>query len=292
MKQLLPVILLACLPCTMADERPTPPAGPQPRAMQRPHAPQWARRFRPPSREQVAMRMMVRQLLLTRYDVDKDLELNDEERHQLMADAEAARKQQAQAFIRRFDVDGDGLLSPEEHKALQKALKERRNHKNDGPGKPQAQADTPPPPRARDGGYRGKRAHRPRRPHMGKEGRMVALMVQQLTMDAYDADKNGILDTAESARLREDGAKLYAAREAELLARFDRDQDGRLSDAELESAQQELFPRPKLLPAPGEVDKPQGTQGKPRPPRRGPLNRLLDTHFDLDILMNLARPRD
>ncbi len=276
MKYTLPTILLATLPLCAVEEQPPAPCPPA----QRVHA------FRPPSREQVAMRMMVRQLLLDRYDSNQDAELDADERRRLMEDAQAARKQQALAFVRRFDADGDGKLTPEESETMQQAMEERRHAQAEGeePAQPQ--------PRA---GKRGQhhsqpRGHRPPHPRMGKESRVVAFMVQQLTMDAYDADKNGHLDREESDRLREDGARLYQAREAELLSRYDADKDGALTKDELRAALDELLPR-RPEPAPR-------AKGSPPPPRhhgrghgRNPINRLLDTHFDVDILLNLAHPQ-
>ncbi len=279
MSFLLPTLLLATLPPCAAGEAAVPCA---------PKPPPHARTLRPPSREQVAMRMMVRRLLLERYDADGNLELDREERHRLMADAHAARKQQALAFIRRFDADGDGRLNPEERAAMHKAMEERRRTGQGAAGTP---LPPPPPPPFADGRHghhdRHHHGHRPRHPHMGKDGRTVAFLIQQLTMDAYDSDRNAHLDREESARLREDGAKLYKAREAELLARFDTDKNSNLSEGELQAALQALPPPPPPLHhAEGDM---------PPPPRhhrrRGPIHRLLDTHFDIDILINLARPQ-
>ncbi len=232
------------------------------------------RAFHPPSREQLAMRIVVRKLLLERYDTNHDSHLNGDERRSLMEDARAAREEQARAFIRRFDADGDGRLTPEERATMQQELESHRRQEN---------GQAPPPRPQRPKGHHPHRDHRPHHPHMGREGRIIAFMVRQLTMEAYDADRNGILDTAESARLREEGVALYAAREAELLARFDADQDGHISEAELAAAREALAPRRKKKPE-------EMPPAPPRHPRHGPIQHLLDTHFDLDILRNLSRP--
>ncbi len=271
MNSLLQSLLLASLPLgTLAAEPESAPLPPDPSGMP-PQA------FHAPRREQVAMRIMVRQLLLERYDANQDGQLNGEERRRLMEDAHAARRQQALTFIRRFDADGDGRLSPEERENMQQAVQERRRSQT---AEKEPAADTPPPPHPRA------RRHHGRPPHMDKDGRVIAFMVHQLTMDAYDADKNGILDTTESERLRADGASLYATREAELLALHDADKDGRLSHEELQAALQALKPGPTQAP---------GAENHTPPPphhhRRGPIHRLLDTHFDVDILLNLARPQ-
>ncbi len=231
------------------------------------------------------MRMMVRKLLLDRYDANHDHLLDGEEHHRLMEDARAARQSQAQAFIRRFDADGDGKLNPEERNELQQAMKERRRS-----GKMEKAGAPPPIPPHHHATHRdtpGRRHHEPH-PHMGKEGRMVAFMVHQLIMDAYDTDKNGELSREEASRLKEDGTWLYQTREAALLERYDSDKDGKLSDAEAEAAIAELMPQPLQ-------DSPAGAEPPPLPPRNchrhSPINRLLDTHFDIDILINLTHPQ-
>ncbi len=281
------ISLLLALPlCALATEPGPVPGGLEKRAQ---NVAQWSPRWDWPSREQVAMRMMVRKLLLDRYDANADLELDADERRSLMEDADKARKQQAVAFIRRFDTDGDGKLAPAEREAMKQALAARRP---EGAEPPAAERPRPPRPSKAEN---GRRPHGHRSPHMGKDGRMVAFMVQQLTMDAYDADKNGILDTQESARLKQDGAELYAAREAELLERFDSDGDGRLSESELMAARLALRPEREHARRPRHERQQAGNRpdGPPRPWHRGKgsIQHLLDTHFDVDIIMNLARPQ-
>ncbi len=300
MNRLLPILLLAGLPLgTLATEPQAAPPVPG-----HPGTPPRAFAVRPPSREQVAMRMMVRQLLLDRYDTNHNLHLDSEERRRLMADADSARRQSALDFIRRFDADADGKLSPEERAAMQQAMEDRRHADRKAGQESAGTAETPPPaPPHHRVGKRGPRAgHRP--PHMGKEGRLVAFTIQRLTMDAYDADKNGILDTEESARLREDGAQLYRAREAELLSLYDADGNGWLSEAELQAALAERLPRRQLPPHAAGAIPPAPPHAEaaepptpPRPHGQGParrgglIHRLLDTHFDIDILLHLATPQ-
>ncbi len=252
--------------------------------------------LRPAGREQVSMRMMVRKLLLDRYDANLDLELDADERRQLMEHACDARKQQAVAFIRQFDADGDGQLSAEERAEMKLRLSERNREKAEG-------EELPPPHQHRMHGRKSDRRHhapRPPRPHMDKNGRMMAFMVQQLTMEAYDADRNGVLDTEESTRLREDGARLYNAREAELLSLYDADKSGSLSETELQTALHACFPRPQghhphpmrgATPPPPPPHQAEDMPPPPPPGRRAAFSHLLDTHFDIDILLNLAHPQ-
>ncbi len=293
MSRFLPSLLLAALPLgALATEPPPVPIPPgMPPMEPGERAP---RALRPPCREQLAMRMMIRKLLLDRYDTNHDQLLDGAERERLLEDARQERRQQALTFIRRFDTDGDGMLTPEERTAMQHAMEERRHEEGEG-ATPAATPPPPPPARhAERQSPRGRRHHAPRhpRPPMGKEGRLIAFMVRQLTMDAYDADLNRHLDTQESARLREDGAALYQAREAALLSRYDSDADGSLSETELQAALTELFPRPPHPHRAGDAVPPP-----PPPPHRphpghGSIHDLLDTHFDIDILINLAHPAD
>ncbi len=260
-------------------------------------APARAHTFRPPNRSQMAMRMMVRKLLLDRYDANRDHNLDGEERQRLMDDAQAARKERAHAFIRRFDADGDGRLTPEEREAMQQAIaRRRRNGSTANEGTPDeapashAEGERPARPHQHAGRHPQRGRHtqenRPPRPHMAPDGRMVAFLVHQLTMDAYDADKNGHLDHEESARLREDGDWLYQTREAALSEQYDTNQDGKLSEEELEAALRDILPTPPHHKRAGELP-------PPPPPHhhRGAIDRMLDTHFDIDILINLARPQ-
>ncbi len=106
-------------------------------------------------------------------------------------------------------------------------------------------------------------------------------MTQQLIMAAYDTDKNGRLDKKESEKLKEDGKWLLQARREALLEQYDADGDGKLSEKELDAAIDATGLRPKA---------PSGDTPPPPPPAHA-VDRLLDTHFDLDILLHLAFPQ-
>ncbi len=286
------------------DAPPAPPAQEQPAAEARPAQPQGKQRrgFRAPGREQVAMRMMLRQLLLNRYDANQDGELDEAERRQLMQDAQAARKQQAIEFARQFDTDGDGKLDRNEREAMKKAVEQlRAEHKAAQPAdEPEAAEGQHPRPRegARHGWNKrpharrdGQRRHHGQpRPQMDHEGQMSAMMLRQLTMDAYDADKDGQLDQSESDRLKADGEKMYDDREAALKEQYDADKDGSISREELRAAMQALFPRPEAKEGEPRRNRPHA-QHRPRRQRDG-LHYLLDTHFDADILFKLAQPQE
>jgi len=301
-------------------------------------------RLVPPTRQQIALRMMVRQLLLQQYDLDQDQHLNEEERSALLRDAREAMQKQAADIARRFDQDGDGRLNAEERARMRKSL----SCPPPAPGDSFSSHMAPPPQGETPPGRRAPRWHA-----MDRPARTVAFMAQQLIMAAYDANHNGQLDPDERARFAEDGKKLYDSREAALLSQYDTDGDGHLSDEELEAALHALLPpcperrrgrqergsAPAGRPhgcqegryTPGRPDRPQhsgmnpeGTPEEPPatgdfregrnreqgfgrgrgarphgnpprphgnpPPHRRALERMLDPHFDVDILLHLAHP--
>ncbi len=343
------LLMAACgglLPVSASEEggmKPPPPVFPEtagrpaahgspdgfgvPRGARSPRGNREARppRFVPPTRQQIALRMMVRQLLLQQYDLDQDQHLNEEERSALLRDAREAMQKQAADIARRFDQDGDGRLNAGERARMRESL----------PCPPPQPGDAFSPRMAPSPHPQGKptpKCRAPRRHAMDRPSRAVAFMAQRLIMATYDANHNGQLDADERARFAEDGKKLYDSREAALLAQYDTDGDGRLSEAELKAALQVLLPpRPERShDRPGRgcppAERPHAQQdepcspaeGAPRegkkrsqgfgrnqnrrhhehsprrhgnpPPHRHALERMLDPHFDVDILLHLAHP--
>ena len=63
--------------------------------------------------------------------------------------------------------------------------------------------------------------------HMGPKKEMPKEMIEK-----FDVNKDGKLDDAEKAKLREAKHALFAQRKAEKLAKFDANKDGTLDDAE------------------------------------------------------------
>ena len=59
------------------------------------------------------------ELVLAKYDTDKDGKLSDEEIAVLQADVKKAQEAKKAAILKKFDKDGDGKLSKEERKAMQ-----------------------------------------------------------------------------------------------------------------------------------------------------------------------------
>ena len=59
------------------------------------------------------------ELVLAKYDTDKDGKLSDEEIAVLQIDVQKAQEAKKAAILKKFDKDGDGKLSKEERKAMQ-----------------------------------------------------------------------------------------------------------------------------------------------------------------------------
>lgn len=59
------------------------------------------------------------ELVMAKYDTDKDGKLSDEEIAVLQADVKKAQEAKKAAILKKFDKDGDGKLSKEERKAMQ-----------------------------------------------------------------------------------------------------------------------------------------------------------------------------
>ncbi len=227
MKMSILAALLACFAPIVAHAAHT--AEPAPR--------QHHRRMAAP--EHIALRLLVRNLLMQQYDADQNGQLSPEECERIHKEAKEAMRKQAAEFAAHFDHDKDGRLTPEEHQEMRQALLAKRGksgkrpprlHRHKAAQNADAQADNPPTP---------PRKHR-RHKRMGKKARMLAYTSHRLLLQAYDADDSGQLDEPEMTIYRQHAAKLYEQRKAELLQRFDTDANGSISETEFESARAEL----------------------------------------------------
>lgn len=233
------------------------------------------------------MRMMVRKLMLDLYDLNRDHILDPGERLKLLEDAERSKRECALRLAERFDHDQDGRLSPEEEEALRAHVEERWKSRKELPDlikEPEGSLCTvplPPPPHHHCcPGCRSKAPHPHRKapPSFPKEAKLIAFISGHLIMAAYDDNGDGILDESESRKLTEDGQWLYDMREKALLDAYDENRDGFISRDELKHALLTiLFPD---AAAPDHDHK--------RPPLT-PLDRMLDTRFDADILLHLSQ---
>ena len=64
------------------------------------------------------MMIIGEELVMAKYDTDKDGKLSDEEIAVLQADLQKAQEAKKAAILKKFDKDGDGKLSAEERKAM------------------------------------------------------------------------------------------------------------------------------------------------------------------------------
>lgn len=94
--------------------------------------------------DQLGLRLVVRELLLRRYDADGNGKLDPDEHRRMTREAREALHEETAAVAADFDSDSDGRLSPEEMKAM------RRHHvRRDGA------APMPPPDADRRSAGRG-----------------------------------------------------------------------------------------------------------------------------------------
>ena len=285
-------LLLCCAPLVVAQgelaEQPTPPA-------KRPHAQQQAKP------EQIALRLLVRHLQLQRYDANQDGRIDREEMELMHQEAKQALKKQAVDLAAKFDLDKDGKLSPEEREAMRSSFnKKQRKTASDKPNreqrpakpgkmerrwKPQPLADAKGEGEAKP--QRPRDHRRPQRPHMNKMAREMAYISHQLMLQTYDKDGSGQLEEQEMKVCRQDAQVLYNQRKAELLSRFDADQDGAISRDEYKAAMEAMRPAPRA------VGKEHRGPDKMRPGKRGPGKRgpfNPEKAEDMELLRQLSTP--
>lgn len=235
-------LLLCCAPLVVAQgeltEHPMPPT-------KRPHAPQAAKP------EQIALRMLVRQLLIQHYDTNKNGRIDREEMVCIHQEAKHALKQQAIDLAAQFDSDKDGKLSPEEREAMRQSFgKQQRKAARrapDGASCPVQQGMKERRWKKQAATEEGSQVQRPRkhrrRPRMNHMAREMAYISHQLMLQAYDKDGSGQLEEQEMQLCHRDAQALYEQRKADMLSRFDQDQDGRLSPDEAATAKEQLKPQ-------------------------------------------------
>ena len=283
-------LLLCCAPLVVAQgelaERPTPPA-------RRTHAQQQAKP------EQIALRLLVRHLQLQRYDANQDGRIDREEMELMHQEAEQALKKQAVDLAAKFDLDKDGKLSPEEREAMRSSFSKKQEKTASNkpghqprPAKPgMMERRWKPQPQAADEveatPQRPRKHRRSQRPHMNKMAREMAYISHQLMLQAYDKDGSGQLEEQEMKVCRQDAQVLYNQRKADLLSRFDADQDGTISPDEYKAAMESMRPAPRA----GDMEhRAPGNKrpGKRGPGRRGPFNPKMAE--DMELLRQLSTP--
>lgn len=186
-----------------------------------------------PGLECLQVALLIRQMVLDRYDSTGTGMLSEQEKARLVEDARAARREARKKFLMQFDKDGDGKLSPGEYKAFREHVEKRRGSRRPDAA-PDKRSDAPPPP-----------GEGPGMPMVeirtaGQKRFMVApglfLLTRNMLMQKYDANGNGRIDPEEHAAVMKDAAALYRTRMRELMDLYDLDQDGVLSPVEKEQA--------------------------------------------------------
>lgn len=215
------------------------------------------------ARRRGAHMMLLRRLLLDKYDRNGDDLVDGGERQQLLRDAHTAKEKALRNLIARFDKDGDGKLDAAELEHLQECVRPAaRVHpaRPDGSGNSPPPAPLPPPP-----------------PGSGP----LALLTQQLLLGRYDANGDGKLSEQERTVVNTDADELFARRTKELLSRFDQNADGLLDHSECARAR-------RLLREEREFGR-EPDVGAPLP---DPIDIYLDTFYDMDVIHALGdRPK-
>ena len=193
------------------------------------------------------------ELVMAKYDSDKDGKLSDEEIAVLQADVKKAQEAKKAAILKKFDKDGDGKLSKEERKAMQEEW--LKDH-------PEA-------------------AKRMEEMKARQEARKAEMLKK------YDKDGDGKLSDEEKKAMREDWAKDHPeaakrmeemkgrqeAHAANMIKKFDKDGDGKLSPEELQAIPPRHGQPGPHHAAPGEAP---GLKGPARPEDRKAAGAVKD----------------
>ena len=212
----------------------------------------------PPRADQLAQLLMIRDIILTRYDQDGDGKLNAEEKKSLNQDAKANKEKAKKEFIARFDLDHDGRVSREEFQQMREKMRRMRKVMPKPPLPENDPSNNPGPPLP---------------PHQGGkvDARQVKIVVensqkrqfavrpslfmlaQALILEKYDENLNGRLDPNEVERFVLNSRQLYWERVQELLVVYDSNKDGVLSSEEKQHALEKLKNEKNKLSTPGET---------------------------------------
>ena len=98
-----------------------------------------------PGLECLQVTLLIRQMVLGRYDSTGTGILSEQDKARLVEDARAAQREARKKFLMQFDKDGDGKLSPEEYKAFREHVEKRRGSRRPDAA-PDKRGELPPPP--------------------------------------------------------------------------------------------------------------------------------------------------
>lgn len=233
MKILIPAFFVASAVIGTAQTGPavngTPMSATDPHVTGDRHVQRIEKRLGPTKAERLKYLLLTRELLLEKYDVNRDGVLDDEEKKALLADADKAREASKARLIKRFDKDGDGKLSREEAQEMKKFLKRHHPGKREGDHPPRAGIKVE---KSKDG-----KQHVVRQ--FGKERYEVRpavfILMQSLVLQKYDENGNYRIDPPEYAKIQQDADAICLKKTRELLERYDKNSDGKLDDEEKDS---------------------------------------------------------
>ncbi len=229
------MLMAALTPCQAAEQG----------GQLQPLAPEFA--LPPGGEKALKMTILIRQLVLDKYDRSGTGVLSEEDKKLLVADARLAREEAKKAFVKRFDKDGDGKLNRDEMQAFREEVARRRGH---GPGMGRGPRhghgmDKNPvqPPRMRPPHATPSHEAPPKMVEFKTPGQKkfhvapgLFLLTRNLLMAKYDSDGDGRVSQQEHQQVLKDAEALYLAKVAELMELYDLDKDGRLSPIEREQA--------------------------------------------------------
>lgn len=212
-------------------------------------------------------RVLLRYLILSRYDTSKDGTIDDAEFEKLKLDSRVAHRNAREEFVRRFDEGGKGKLTHAEVEKMQKEAGARPRVQRQGQGQGRGA-----PTRVRNP--------------------LALLLLRDVILERYDANKNGKLDPEELSDMRLEAEKLYAEFRRELIEKYDVDKDGSLSQLEVAEAVVLLAKSPvfvkdmsgkKIEPAEGG----DATAGKNAADMDRAVEALLDDELERHIMESI-----
>ncbi|MEG0023899.1 MAG: EF-hand domain-containing protein [Akkermansia sp.] len=175
--------------------------------------------------------LLVRDLLLKKYDANGDGVLDAKEKAILLQAAQNERQKAKGRLMKRFDLDHDGKLSKEERQKMRETMHMMRRPMHPGPvmmppmspkGAPDLPPPPPPPQLVVENAKKEKFVIRP----------SVFMLAHSLLLAKYDANQDGVIDREEMLVIRKDADALYTQKVDQLLAQYDKDGNGVLSAEE------------------------------------------------------------
>ncbi len=143
--------------------------------------------------------------MLEKFDVNKDGQLDDQEKAAMKAEFEAKHAEMKQKMLEKFDVNKDGQLDDQEKAAMKAEFEAKHGDKKPGCGP------------------RGPRHHKGH----GPKGDMHKRMLEK-----FDANKDGQLDDQEKAAMKAEFEAKKAEMKQKFMEKFDTNKNGQIDEDE------------------------------------------------------------